>query len=103
MRTPKSLVAGMVLTVLFAAGHFAGFLAARHAARTDPSLAELTKAMQEHTSPAMGMSPSILDFREYFSVNFSILLLLSAKLTWVAVGLALQTPNPRVGLRAIAP
>lgn len=92
----------MVLTVLFAVGHFAGFLAARDAARSDPGLLDLTKAMQAHTTRVMGMEPSILDFREYFSANFSLLLLAAAGLTWVGAGLARKTPDPVSGLRTLA-
>ena len=71
-------VAGLVMMVLFALGHLGGFLQARHAARHDPAMADLMRAMREHRVSLMGFHPSILDFREYFSVNFSILLLLGA-------------------------
>lgn len=80
--------AGVVLMVLFACGHFAGFLQARHAARHDPKMAELTRAMREQKTRLLGFEPSILDFREYFSVNFSLLMLLAAALNLVAIRLS---------------
>jgi len=77
-------MAGLVFLVLFAAGHFGGFLLAFKDARRNPALADLTRAMREHKSPLLGLSPSLLDFREYFSLNFSILLLLAAALGFAA-------------------
>ena len=76
------------LGVLFATGHFFGFLAARHAARTDPALADLTRAMRAHVTPLAGFRPSILDFREYFSAAFSPMLLAVVALALLAVWFA---------------
>ncbi|MFN0137800.1 MAG: LIC_13387 family protein [Phycisphaerae bacterium] len=69
----------------FGVGHFFGFLSAAHAARNDPRLAELTEAMRAQRTRVLGFSPSILDFREYFSLNFSLLLLLGAGLNVIAL------------------
>jgi len=79
---------GLVLMGLFAAGHFTGFLQAARAARNDPGMADLTRAMRERRENLFGFRPSILDFREYFSLNFSILLLLGAVLGFAALKLS---------------
>ena len=69
---------GLILTAGFALAHLGGFIQAAYAARNDPSMADLTRAM-------LGFHPSILDFREYFSLNFSVLLLLGAALGFAAM------------------
>ena len=51
-----------------------------------------TRAMREHKTSVLGFEPSILDFREYFSLNFSILLLLAAALGFVAMSIAAPQP-----------
>jgi hypothetical protein len=91
---------GLVMTALFAVGHFFGFLQAARAARSDPGMADLTRAMREYKTSVLGFRPSILDFREYFSLNFSILLLLAA-----ALGFAALAAGPDVGatIRRLAP
>jgi hypothetical protein len=86
------------LTGLFGVAHFTGFLAARHAARTDPALAEVTRLMRAHVSPLGGMSPSLLDFREYFSAAFSPLLLTIALLNYLALR---HAADPTAMLRAL--
>ena len=79
---------GLVTTALFGLGHFTGFVQATKAARSDPDMRELTEAMRAKTTRLMGLEASILDFREYFSLNFSILLWMAAALGWVAIGRA---------------
>ncbi len=69
----RLFLSGLILTVLFALGHLAGFLQTARAARRDPQLAELTRAMRGHKVNLLGFQPSLLDFREYFSLNFSVL------------------------------
>jgi len=77
-------LAGVTLEVLFACGHFAGFMMGRTAARTDPKLAEVTRLMREITTKVGPFRPSLLDFREYFSMNFSIFLVAVAALNLAA-------------------
>lgn len=89
MAAKRLFLTGLGLMVFFGLGHFTGFLQGYSAARHDPGMAELTRAMQAHTTSALGFSPSILDFREYFSLNFSILMLLAA-----AMGFAMVLANP---------
>ena len=84
----RVFTAGLVALVLFACGHFGGYLHASYAARHDPGLADMTRAMREHKSRLLGFSPSLLDFREYFSLNFSILLLLATALGMAALSVA---------------
>lgn len=91
--------AGLVLMVWFGLGHFMGFVQAARAARRDPDMAELTKAMRARKTRVMGFEASILDFREYFSLNFSVLLWVAAALGWAALGLA---PDPVGAVRALA-
>lgn len=76
---------GLIMMCLFALGHLAGFFQARWAARHDPRMADLTRAMREHRVNLLGFQPSILDLREYFSLNFSILVLLAAALGFAAL------------------
>lgn len=79
---------------LFAAGHFGGFLQACYVARHEPGMAELTAAMRAQKANVLGFEPSILDFREYFSLNFSVLLASCAAIGWASVrdlGLASAT------------
>lgn len=71
---------GLVLMAVFAMAHLGGFLQSTHAARTKPEMGELTRLMRSTKTSVLGFQPSILDFREYFSLNFSILLLLAAGL-----------------------
>jgi len=84
----RLFVAGLVLMAAFVLAHLGGFLQSAHAARHDRGLTDLTRAMQEHKTSPLGFRPSILDFREYFSVNFSILLLLAAAIGYVTLGRA---------------
>lgn len=76
--------AGIVLMALFGLGHFGGFIQASSAARRDPDMADLTRDMRAKTTRVMGFEASILDFREYFSLNFSLLLWMAAAVGWVA-------------------
>jgi hypothetical protein len=48
-------------------------------------MSALTGAMQARRASLLGFHPSILDFREYFSLNFSILLWLAAALGYAAL------------------
>jgi len=84
----KLFVAGLVLEAGFGVAHFGGFLQACRAARQDPGLADLTRDMRAHVQPLLGFRPSILDFREYFSANFSVLLLLAAGLGFAGLAVA---------------
>lgn len=85
MMAKRLFFSGLLVMCVFAIGHLAGFLAAAQAARNDPGMAALTQAMREHKISLLGFQPSILDFREYFSLNFSILLLLAAGLGFVVL------------------
>jgi hypothetical protein len=91
---------GLVLMVWLGLGHFMGFVQAARAARRDPDMAELTRAMRAKTTRVMGFEASILDFREYFSLNFSILLWMAAAVGWAALRLALD-PAAAVGELAL--
>jgi len=73
-------ISGLAATWVFGLAHLGGFLQAARTARDDPRMSDLTRAMQAHKTNILGFHPSILDFREYFSLNFSILLWLAAKL-----------------------
>lgn len=84
--------------VLFAIGHFAGFLTARAAARHDPDLVELTARMRAHRAAILGFHPSILDLREYFSLVFSPMMLLAAALTYQGWRSARRDPVVARGL-----
>ncbi len=88
MLAMRLFLSGLVLMVLFALGHLAGFLQAARAARQDPHLAEATRAMRAYKVNLLGFQPSLLDFREYFSLNFSILLLLAGALGFLALSIA---------------
>jgi hypothetical protein len=93
MLARRLFLSGLIMMCLFAIGHFGGFLQGARAARKDPDMADLTRAMREHRVRLLGFQPSILDFREYFSLNFSILLLLAAAPGFVALSsTALQPP-----------
>lgn len=85
MLAKRLFLSGLIVMCLFAFGHLGGFFQAARSARNDPQMAELTRAMREHRSSVLGFRPSILDFREYFSLNFSILLLLAAVLGFVVL------------------
>ena len=85
MLANRLFLSGLIMMCLFAVGHLGGFLQAARAARNDPEMAALTRAMREHKASLLGLRPSILDFREYFSLNFSILLLLAAVLGFVVL------------------
>ncbi len=87
MTASSFYTAGLVLTALFGFGHFTGFLQATRAARHDPDLADLTRSMRQKKTRLLGFEASILDFREYFSLNFSILL-------WMASASAGGWPDP---------
>jgi hypothetical protein len=93
-------LAALIMMSLFAVGHFGGFLQAAYAARHDPRLADLTKAMQQYKTNFLGFQPSMLDFREYFSLNFSVLLSLGAGLGFTT--LAVVPDQPSV-IRALSP
>jgi len=84
----RLFVSALILMCLFAFAHLAGFILSARAARRDPRMADLTRAMREHKTTLLGFKPSILDFREYFSLNFSILLLLAAALGFAAMSVA---------------
>lgn len=100
MLARRLYLSGLGAMGLFALAHFGGFLAAARAARTDPAMADLTRAMRAHSTEVLGFRPSILDFREYFSLNFSILLLLAAALGYVALSMA--GPQQAVAIRPLA-
>lgn len=85
MLAKRLFLSGLAVTAMFAVGHFFGFLLAARAARSDPRMAELTSAMRDYKTDVLGFTPSMLDFREYFSLNFSVLLLLAAALGFVAL------------------
>jgi hypothetical protein len=91
---------GLVGMGVFALGHFAGFLQAAHAARHDEQLRNVTEAMQAQRTELLGFSASLLDFREYFSVNFSILMLLAAALGGAMVR---TSDTPGNVIRVLAP
>lgn len=96
MLAKRLFQSGLIMMCLFGAGHLGGFFKSAWAARNDPAMAELTQAMREHrASSVLGFRPSILDFREYFSVNFSILLLLAAVLGFVVLS-STESPSPAV-------
>jgi len=84
----RLFVSGLIVMCLFALGHLGGFLQGARAARHDPSMADLTRAMKEYKTSVFGFHASLLDFREYFSLNFSILLFLAAALGFVSLGIA---------------
>lgn len=99
MLARQIFVSGLIVTGLFALGHFAGFLRGARAARRDPHMTDLTRAMREHKVNLFGFQPSLLDFREYFSLNFSILLLLAAVLGFVALSI---TPSQSTVIRYLS-
>lgn len=92
--------AALIVMALFALAHFGGFLHAARAARHDPEMRSLTEAMRAHRASLLGLRPSILDFREYFSVNFSILLLLGSGVGLVVLSRAHDASET---IRALAP
>ncbi len=100
MLAKQLLASGLILMGLFALAHLGGFLHAAHTARHDPGMAELTRAMRDHKSNLLGFQPSILDFREYSSLNFSTLLLLAS-----AAGFSMLsvTPDQIAVIRALSP
>jgi hypothetical protein len=100
MLARRLFLSGLGAMGVFAIAHFGGFLAAARAARTDPGMADLTRAMRAHTTEVLGFRPSILDFREYFSLNFSILMLLAAVLGYVA--LSVEGPQHSAAIRPLA-
>lgn len=87
---------GLALIALFALGHLTGFLVAAYDARHDPALAEVTAMMRAHRSPLMGFAPSLLDFREYASLCYSLLLAGCGALGWQV------TRRPQVALSQVA-
>jgi hypothetical protein len=93
MAGKRLFISGLIVMSLFALGHFGGFLQAAYKARHDPGMADLTRAMRDHKANLFGFQPSILDFREYFSLNFSILLLLAAALGVTALTLNQTQPE----------
>jgi hypothetical protein len=100
MLAKRFFMSGLYVTVLFAVGHFFGFVQAARAARSDPGMADLTRAMREHKTNVLGFTPSILDFREYFSLNFSVLLMLAAALGFAALS---ASPDVAATIRRLAP
>jgi len=88
MAAKRLFITGLIVMCFFAGGHLTGFLLGARAARQDPKMADLTRAMQEYKTNLFGFEPSLLDFREYFSSNFSILLILAALLGFAALSLA---------------
>lgn len=95
----RFFVSGLILTCLFGVGHLTGFIQAVRAARHDPDLVDLTRAMKEHKTSLLGFHPSIMDFREYFSLNFSILLWLAGALGFAALRL---TVDPSATIRTFS-
>lgn len=81
----RFFLSGLALMGGFALAHLGGFIQAAYVARHDPAMAELTRAMREQKSRLLGFQPSILDFREYFSLNFSILLLLASAIGFASI------------------
>lgn len=81
----RLFVSGLLVMCLFALGHLGGFFQGARAARHDPSMADLTRAMREQKTSLFGFHASLLDFREYFSLNFSVLLFLAAALGFVSL------------------
>jgi len=95
----RLFVSGLIVMCLFALGHLGGFLQGARAARHDPSMADLTRAMKEYRTSLFGFHPSLLDFREYFSLNFSILLFLAAALGFASLAI---TEDPPSSIRALS-
>jgi hypothetical protein len=91
---------GLILMALFAFGHLSGFIAAVHAARHDPGMADLTRAMRAHRTKLLGFNASLQDFREYFSLNFSILLLLASGLGFATLAIM---PDRPVAVHTLSP
>jgi len=91
---------GLVLLGFFALGHLGGFIQAVYAARHDPNMANLTKAMREHKTSMLGLHPSVLDFREYFSLNFSILLFLASAIGFAMIAIS---PDQSAVIRTLCP
>lgn len=87
---------GIVLMELFAIGHFFGFLAGRRVFREDPRFAEVTQILRSKTQRLLGLEASLLDLREYFSLNFSILL--SLLVLMMLMGW-LRSPEPLAATR----
>ncbi len=99
MLARRVFISGLIIMGAFALAHLGGFLHAAYKARHDPELADLTRAMREQRENLLGFQPSILDFREYFSLNFSILLALSA-----AIGFALlRVPDQAAVIGTLSP
>jgi hypothetical protein len=99
MNAHTMFASGLVVMALFGLGHFGGFVQASVAARRDPGMADLTRDMRAKTTRVMGFEASILDFREYFSLNFSILLWMAAAVGWLASG---SIGDFAVGVRPLA-
>jgi hypothetical protein len=96
MLARRLFVSGLITMCLFACAHFGGFLQAAYAARHDPGMAELTRAMRAQRTNLLGFEASILDFREYFSANFSILMLLAGVLGLVVLSIVPEALQPVV-------
>ena len=82
----------------FGVGHFNGFFMTLRAARKDAKMAAVTKVMEDHRAEVMGFTPSMQDFHEYFSINFSIMMVTLAFLTFVAYRLGKKSS---IGARAV--
>lgn len=96
----RLFVTWSVVTGVLALAHLGGFLQTVYAAQKDPGLAELTRAMREQKISLLGFHPSILDFRYYFSLNFSILLLLASVL---GIAAARMGQDQAATIRTLAP
>ena len=96
----KLFTGGLILMGLFAIGHLGGFIQGAYAARRDSSMAVLMESMRARKTRLLGFEPSILDFREYFSLNFTILLLLACGLGFVML---IAAPDRSGTVRALSP
>lgn len=96
----RLFVSGLVLTGLFALGHLSGFLHATYVARHDPNMKVLTSSMREHKTRLLGFEASLLDYREYFSLNFTILLLFASAVGFAALA---NAPDAAVVVRTLSP
>ncbi len=84
-RANRWFLAAVILSALFAAGHTAGFFVSRHAARTDPNLTVLTRAMQRHRAMSLVSIPPSLIFANNPASTFP--------LVDPEYGLSLSTPR----------
>jgi len=95
--------ASVFLMAAFGVGHFNGFFMANRAARTDAKLTAVIKVMEDHRADIMGFTPSMQDFYEYFSINFAIMMMTLAFLTFVAYRLGKKSSiGPRAVIGALS-